>query len=88
MLACVALGACRQQNRPPTDDRVPVAALRLLPEQARFIVAMDVPKIRDAAISKLGALGSFGPLWIDAFTTQTGVDPQYTGCSVVLGGVS
>ena len=92
-VACVALGGCRRSKpQQRGDERAPAAVLRLLPEQARFVAAMDVARVRAAPITaKLDALRVvFEPLvkQIDTMTAKTGIDPWAQLDSVALGGVS
>jgi hypothetical protein len=91
LLVCVALGGCRGP-KPQGGAAAPAAVLRLVPEQARYVVAMDLARVRAAPITaKLEALRVlFGPAvrQIEAFKAKTGIDPWAQVDSVVLGGVS
>ena len=88
----MALGGCRGPKPQRGDERAPVAVLRLLPEEVRFVAAMDVARVRAAPITaKLDALRVvFEPLvkQIAALTARTGVDPWAQLDSVAVGGVS
>jgi hypothetical protein len=90
VLACLALGGCRGPARHANDSAT--AALRLLPEQARFVVAADIARVRAAPITaKLGALRVVFGRWaeqIDAFKAATGIDPWAQIDSVALGGTT
>ena len=90
VLVCVALGGCRGSARRANDGAT--AALQLLPEQARFVVAADIARLRAAPITaKLGALRVVFGRWaeqIDAFKAATGVDPWAQIDSVALGGIT
>jgi len=92
VLAGLVLCGCRGQNRARPEERGPAAVLRLLPNQVRYVVGADVPKIRAAPITaKLGALRVvFESIAkeIDAFKTNTGVDPWTQIDSLTMAGAT
>jgi hypothetical protein len=86
------LAGCRAPKRQRPDEPTPAAALRLVPDDARFVVGMDVAKVRAAPVTaKLGALrdlfsGIADP--IDGLTAKTGIDPWRQLESVTVAGVT
>jgi len=95
-LACLAaapeMAGCKGSHRPRSDERGPAAALRLIPDEAVYVVGVDVAQVRAAPISaRLGGLRVvFGPLAksIDDFPAKTGIDPWQELDSITVAGLS